>query len=464
MTRRRVFRIAALALTACLLAGAGSIVVVGSQRRSTFDSQVGSLQRTWAHDLAVGVPSAGITPLETRLRKQRPQDDWWAPVWWTTDGQGLLAALTRATDSAYAAAMATQRDRAQLLLTDWEHQAGQDQSFMTATELAAGRSWPDQLSAATTPDEIAALAASWQKQMDADRTAIAAAQQQATLQADVAAAGGPAGLLSQAGTAISQAGTDDLDPGEVPTLVTQLQTEESSGADPGQTAELLYVALQQLNQLISLNNQIHGEIRPLLLLVDQAAAEGTPTAQSFLAQYQTVDQDYLSGTTFDQLTAVQTALAALQASVTAELDADQCGHDVGSGKVITLNLTLQEGVFYDNGCVVKATPITTGRPGLRTPTGDFRVFYKTSPFTMVSPWPPGSPDWYPTTVVRWVLEFADGYFLHDAYWENQNAFGPGSENDVAQDWASHGCVHIPTALMPWLYDWTPLGTPVIITN
>ena len=173
---------------------------------------------------------------------------------------------------------------------------------------------------------------------------------------------------------------------------------------------------------------------------------------------------YLSGTTFDQLTAVQTALAAFQASVTAELDANQCGHDVGSGKVITLNLTLQEGVFYDNGCVVKATPITTGRSGLRTPTGDYSVFYKTSPFTMVSPWPLGSPDWYPTTVVQWVLEFADGYFLHDAYWENQNAFGPGSDNDVDQDWASHGCVHIPTALMPWLYNWTPLGAPVIITN
>ena len=464
MTRRRVFRIAALALIACLIAGAGSLVVVGSQRRSTFDSQVASLQRTWAHDLAVGVPAPSITPLQARLRKQRPQDDWWAPVWWTTDGQGLMAALTRATDSAYAAAMATQRGKAQLLLTDWEDEAGQDQSFMTATELAAGRGWPSQLSAATTPKEIAALAASWQTQMDADRTAIAAAQQQATLEADVAAAGGPAGLLSQAGRAVSQAGTDDLDPGEVPALVTQLQTEESSGADPGQTAGLLYVALQQLNQLIALNNQIHGEIRPLLLLVDQAGAEGTPTAQSFLTQNQALDQNYLSGTTLDQLTAVQTALAALQASVTAELSANQCGHDVGSGKVITINLTLQEGVFYDNGCVVQAAPVTTGRPGLRTPTGNFSVFYKTSPFTMVSPWPPGSPDWYPTTVVQRVLEFADGYFLHDAYWENQNAFGPGSENDVAQDWASHGCIHIPNAVMPWLYSWTPRGTPVIITN
>ena len=132
--------------------------------------------------------------------------------------------------------------------------------------------------------------------------------------------------------------------------------------------------------------------------------------------------------------------------------------------MITLSISLEEAIFYDNGCVVGASPITTGRPGLNTPTGNFAVFYKTSPFTMVSPWPPGSPDWYPTTVVQWVLEFADGYFLHDAYWENQNAFGPGSQNDVAQDYASHGCVHFPTVIMSWLYNWTPLGTPVIITN
>jgi lipoprotein-anchoring transpeptidase ErfK/SrfK len=464
MTRRRAARIAALALIACLIAGATGMVLVGSQRRSAFDSSVASLERTWAHDLAVGVPAPSITPLQSRLRKQRPQDDWWAPVWWTGDGQGLMAALTRATDSAYTAAMATQLAKAQLVLTDWQGEAGEDQSFMTAGELAAGRGWPAQLSAATTPDEIAALVKSWQTQLDTDRTTIAAAQQQATLEADVAASGGPAGLLSEAGPAVSKASTDDLDPGDVPALVTQIQTEESSGADPGQTAELLYVALQQLNQLIALNNQLHGEMRPLLLLVDQAGAEATPTSQLMLAQYQTVDQDYLSGTTTDELTAVQAAVTSLQTRVTDELAANQCGHDVGSGKVITINLTLQEGVFYDNGCVVQATPVTTGRPGLRTPTGDFSVFYKTSPFTMVSPWPPGSPDWYPTTVVQRVLEFADGYFLHDAYWENQNAFGPGSENDVAQDWASHGCIHIPNAVMPWLYSWTPLGTPVIVTN
>ena len=39
-------------------------------------------------------------------------------------------------------------------------------------------------------------------------------------------------------------------------------------------------------------------------------------------------------------------------------------------------------------------------------------------------------------------------------------YGPGSENGGA---SSHGCVHIPTPVMQWAFDWTPLGTPVIIS-
>jgi lipoprotein-anchoring transpeptidase ErfK/SrfK len=464
MIPTRILRTAAVSLIACLIAAGVSLSLVGSGRRTSFDAEAAGLERTWAHDVAVGVPASSIAPLRSRLHEQRPPDQWWAPAWWTTNGLALLASLTHATDAAYASAMATQHARAQLVLTDWQGEVSQDGSLMTAAEATAGKGWPAELAAATTPDQLKTLATAWQQQLDATRTAVEAAQEQATIQADVTAAGGPSGLIAEAGSAMTQASNDNLDPGEVPSLVSQLQTDEASGADPTQTSDLLYVALQQLSQLLTLNSQLNGEMRPLMLMVDQAAAEGTPSSQSFLTQYQAADQTFLSGTTYDELSAVQTQVTALQASVTAELGANQCGYDVGSGKVITLNLTLQEAVFYDNECVVGATPITTGRPGLRTPTGNYAVFFKTSPFTMVSPWPLGSPDWYPTTVVQWVLEFADGYFLHDAYWENQNAFGPGSENDVAQDWASHGCVHIPTVVMSWLYDWTPIGTPVIITN
>jgi lipoprotein-anchoring transpeptidase ErfK/SrfK len=466
MTPKRTIRLAAVALIACLIAGTASMAGVGSQRRITFDAQAASLQRTWAHDLAVGVPAASITPLHSRLREQRPEDEWWAPVWWTTDGHVLLTALTHATNTAYAAAMTPQRDKAQLVLTDWQQEVTQNRGFMTAAQISAGQSWLAQLRAASTPNRLGSLAATWQEQLDATRTAVVAAQQQAKIQTDVANAGGDSALISQAGNALTTAGNDNLDPGDISDLATQLQSEESSGADTNQTAGLLYTALQQFNTLVSLNDQLNGEMRPLMLLADQASAENTPNSTRLQALYQEVDQTFLADTTYDQMNALQVQVTGIQNALVADLAADQCGHDAGggSGKVITLSLSLQEAVFYDNGCVVGASPITTGRPGLNTPTGNFAVFYKTSPFTMVSPWPPGSPDWYPTSVVQWVLEFADGYFLHDAYWENQNAFGPGSENDVAQDYASHGCVHFPTAIMPWLYNWTPLGTPVIITN
>ena len=52
-----------------------------------------------------------------------------------------------------------------------------------------------------------------------------------------------------------------------------------------------------------------------------------------------------------------------------------------------------------------------------------------------------------------------GFFIHDAPWEPSTGFGPGSQNGLD---ASHGCVHIPTPTMAWLYSWSPIGTTVII--
>jgi hypothetical protein len=196
--------------------------------------------------------------------------------------------------------------------------------------------------------------------------------------------------------------------------------------------------------------------------VDQAGAEGIPSAASFLAQYNAIALAFRVASETSQLNTVAAHAVALRTAVAAALIAGRCGHGVPSGKAITLNLTLQEAIFYQNGCAVRATPITTGRPYLRTPTGYFHVFFKTSPFTMVSPWPRGSPFWYPTGTVTWVMEFDyGGYFLHDASWEPSSMYGPGSENSYV---ASHGCVHIPTSVMRWAYGWTPIGTPVIITQ
>jgi lipoprotein-anchoring transpeptidase ErfK/SrfK len=59
------------------------------------------------------------------------------------------------------------------------------------------------------------------------------------------------------------------------------------------------------------------------------------------------------------------------------------------------------------------------------------------------------------------MEFdTGGYFIHDAYWESTSQYGPGSEDGPA---ASHHCIHIPTPVMRWAYQWTPMGTSVDIT-
>jgi len=110
--------------------------------------------------------------------------------------------------------------------------------------------------------------------------------------------------------------------------------------------------------------------------------------------------------------------------------------------------------------VLVDTPVTTGRPALPTDIGTMRVLHKDSPWTMQSPWPKGSPNWYPDTVVQMVLWFTrNGEGLHDASWQPVSALGPGSQ---AGPFASHGCIHLPTAAVKTLFDWAPIGTPVVV--
>jgi lipoprotein-anchoring transpeptidase ErfK/SrfK len=131
------------------------------------------------------------------------------------------------------------------------------------------------------------------------------------------------------------------------------------------------------------------------------------------------------------------------------------------GKVIEVSITDQHLWAYDHGKKVFDTLVTTGRPQLPTDTGPMSVLSKSSPWKMHSPWPRGSQWWYPDTVVRKVLWFtATGEGLHDAIWEPNSLYGPGSEN--IQSIASHGCIHLPGTTVDWMYDWAPVGTPVIV--
>src|SRR5215207_2486857 len=56
--------------------------------------------------------------------------------------------------------------------------------------------------------------------------------------------------------------------------------------------------------------------------------------------------------------------------------------------------------------------------------------------------------------VPWVLYFTNsGHALHGTYWHNN--FGTPM---------SHGCINLPMDVAAWLYDWAPLGTPVLVVQ
>jgi lipoprotein-anchoring transpeptidase ErfK/SrfK len=130
-------------------------------------------------------------------------------------------------------------------------------------------------------------------------------------------------------------------------------------------------------------------------------------------------------------------------------------------KAVVIRLGAQTLTAYEDGKAVLTTPVTTGRPALPTPIGSYYIHFRASPYTFYSPWPMGSPYYYPPAPVTWAMEFYDGDFLHDDPAEPNGYYGAGSEYGP---YASHGCVHVPHDTMAYLYNWLPVGAPVIVSQ
>jgi lipoprotein-anchoring transpeptidase ErfK/SrfK len=132
-------------------------------------------------------------------------------------------------------------------------------------------------------------------------------------------------------------------------------------------------------------------------------------------------------------------------------------YNAGAGKLIVISLSRQVLTAYQDGTAVLSTYITTGRPALPTPPGVYHIFRRYSPYLMISPWGYGSPFWYPPSWTNWAMEFAGGgYFIHDAPWRSW--YGPGSNTYNG----THGCVNVPYSQMSFLWNWTPMGTTVVV--
>lgn len=136
-----------------------------------------------------------------------------------------------------------------------------------------------------------------------------------------------------------------------------------------------------------------------------------------------------------------------------------------TNKVIKISLGTQTLTAYEGDKPFLSTLITSGGSDLPTPVGQFEILEKASPFVFHSPYPRGSKFWYPDAKSNFAMLFdqADADFIHDAPWRSK--FGPGTNGPGIPGQVytgSHGCVETPASVMPRLYPWTPLGTPVII--
>ncbi len=127
--------------------------------------------------------------------------------------------------------------------------------------------------------------------------------------------------------------------------------------------------------------------------------------------------------------------------------------------MIEVVLSAQHLTAYEGTKVIVSTDVTTGRPGMETPTGHYHIMQKYSPYRFISPWPRGDVNYYDPLDVHWAMLFADGgYFIHDAWW--QQNWGPGANLKTG----SHGCVNVPESAMGGLYGWARVGDDVIVTS
>jgi hypothetical protein len=131
-------------------------------------------------------------------------------------------------------------------------------------------------------------------------------------------------------------------------------------------------------------------------------------------------------------------------------------------KHLIVNWTAQEAYAYEGSKQVMDTLVTTGIRGVGaygTDFGPMKVLHNDHPWKMHSPWPQGSPYWYPDTTVQWTVFFTwTGESFHDADWEPDYLLGPGSQFNAST--RSHGCIHLTYNLAHWLYGWADVGTPV----
>lgn len=124
---------------------------------------------------------------------------------------------------------------------------------------------------------------------------------------------------------------------------------------------------------------------------------------------------------------------------------------INKGTYVYISIANQELVYFVNGVITIQTPVVTGNVSRNhdTPTGTFKVNAKQTNRILKGPG-------YRSHVNYWMPVYK-GVGIHDASW--RSSFG----GEIYKTSGSHGCINVPTDVMPTIYNSVPKGTPVIIS-
>jgi len=121
-------------------------------------------------------------------------------------------------------------------------------------------------------------------------------------------------------------------------------------------------------------------------------------------------------------------------------------------KWIEVDLTNKRMYSYEHATLVKTNLVSAGAPRTPTVTGQYAIYAKYDQQDMRGSNVDGSNYFQPH--VRWVNYFYKDYAIHGNYWRPLSYFGNIN--------SSHGCVGLVDSEAAWIYDWAPIGTPVIV--
>jgi len=115
-----------------------------------------------------------------------------------------------------------------------------------------------------------------------------------------------------------------------------------------------------------------------------------------------------------------------------------------SQRWIEVNIATQRLTAWEGSIPIYSVIISTGKAYHETPRGSFAIESKHDVARMRG-------DGYDLPDVPYTMYYSGHYAIHGAYWHHQ--FGTP---------VSHGCVNVAVDHAQWLFNWTELGTPVIV--